>query len=543
MNTDAVGRAISEKDWLKLRKDALDQTEVLSALGGPDEILIGYQKRLLNSTSKHDVTVVPKSRRTGATWTIGADAIMTASAQRQAGGMDVFYIGYNLDMAREFIDVCAMWGRAFEGIAHEVDEFIFEEDHDKAVKAFRIRLDSGFEIVALPSRPRSLRGKQGYVILDEAAFHDDLEGMMKAALALLVWGGKLCVISTHDGEMNYFNQLVSEVRAGRLPYNLVEFDFDDALRDGLYERICQVKGEEYTLAGEAAWRAKIIAFYGDDADEELFCIPSIGSGVYFPRSLIEKQMLSDIPVLRWTPPADDFTTWTKRERKSYMADWIAEHVDPLLAKLDPTQRHALGQDYAYAMDLSVLWLLAVTQMMHRKTPFIVEMRRMPYDQQKQLFFHVGKRLPRFTGGAIDANGSGQALAQECMQEFGQRRIHEVMISREWYRTNSPRLKASIEDAEFWMPKDDDVLTDFRMVKQVDGVPMVPRQRTKSKADGQKRHGDTFVAALLAHAASDIEPREYDGYMGASSQGSENDDGVDDKEALHGGAYSRTDGMH
>ena len=28
-------------------------------------------------------------------------------------------------------------------------------------------------------RPRSLRGKQGYVIVDEAAFHDDLAELLR----------------------------------------------------------------------------------------------------------------------------------------------------------------------------------------------------------------------------------------------------------------------------------------------------------------------------------------------------------------------------
>lgn len=543
MQTENVGRAIKSDEWLALRREALDKSEVLASLGGPHEILLGYQRRLLNSTSKHDVTVVPKSRRTGATWAIGADAIMTSGASKSAGGMDTFYIGYNLEMAREFIDVCAMWGGALEGVALEVNEFIFEEDKDHAVKAFRIRLDSGFEIVALPSRPRSLRGKQGYVIIDEAAFHDDLPGMMKAALALLIWGGKVCIVSTHDGEMNPFNQLVNDVRAGRLPYNLVEFDFDDALRDGLYRRICVVKGEEYTLADEAAWRAKTIAFYSDDADEELFCIPSIGSGIYLTRTLIEKQMREGVPVLRWSPPADDFTEWPKRKRKSYMRDWIEEHVDPLLAKLDPDLRHALGQDYAYAQDLSVLWLLAVTRLLKRETPFIIEMRRMPFEQQKQLFFYIAKKLPRFTGGKIDATGSGHALAQVCMQEFGARRIEEVNISREWYRTNVPRVKAALEDSDLWIPKDDDVLTDFRLVKLIDGVPMVQKVRTKDSKDGKKRHGDTFVASVLAYAATDIEPREYDGYMSASTERAESDDDDDDGGALAGGSFSRTDGLH
>ena len=96
-----------------------------------------------------------------------------------------------------------------------MEEFLFDDgDPDKQIKAFRIKFACGFQIIALPSRPRSLRGMQGFVIIDEAAFHEDLKELMKAAIALLIWGGRVLVISTHNGEDNYFNQLVKEARAG-----------------------------------------------------------------------------------------------------------------------------------------------------------------------------------------------------------------------------------------------------------------------------------------------------------------------------------------
>ena len=99
------GRAISEIDWAKLRADA-DPNET-------SDILLRYQRRLLETTALHQVTICEKSRRTGMTWAAAADAVLTASAAREAGGMDVFYMGYNLDMAREFIDTCAEWAELF----------------------------------------------------------------------------------------------------------------------------------------------------------------------------------------------------------------------------------------------------------------------------------------------------------------------------------------------------------------------------------------------------------------------------------------------
>ena len=39
------------------------------------------------------------------------------------------------------------------------------KDEDKDITVYKIRFDSGFEIWGLPSVPRSLRSKQGHVVI------------------------------------------------------------------------------------------------------------------------------------------------------------------------------------------------------------------------------------------------------------------------------------------------------------------------------------------------------------------------------------------
>lgn len=63
---------------------------------------------------------------------------------------------------------------------------------------FVVYFDSGFKVQALSSNPSNLRGMQGTVIIDEAAFHDRLAEVLKAALALTMWGAKVRLISTHN---------------------------------------------------------------------------------------------------------------------------------------------------------------------------------------------------------------------------------------------------------------------------------------------------------------------------------------------------------
>ncbi|UFZ05498.1 terminase family protein [Bradyrhizobium ontarionense] len=513
-------RLISDAEWAATRRAGLLASAQLARdAGGIEGVLLDYQKELLASTSHHAVTLCEKSRRIGATWGIASDAALTAAAVKSAGGMDVFYIGYNKEMAREFIDVCAMWAKSFSEAASEVQEFVFDDgEPDSSIQAFRIRFASGFEIIALPSRPRSLRGMQGFVILDEAAFHDDLDAMMKAALALLMWGGRVLVISTHLGVANAFNRLIEDARAGRKPYHVERYTFDDALRAGLYQRICLVTGKEWSPEAEATWRAEIIASYGDDADEELFCIPSQGGGVYLARALIEARMIVDGPVLRLSRPAE-FTFQTKEYREADILAWCKKQLDPVLKKLDGDRQHGFGQDFARNCDLSVLAPIEIGKTLKRTVPFWIEMSNIPFEQQRQVLFYMCDRLPRFIGGKMDASGNGAYLAEVAAQRYGPMRIEQVKMSAEWYLENFPPLKSAFEDGTILLPMDADGADDLALVQTIRGIPRVPDIRTKG-ADGKKRHGDVAIALVLAYAQTRAQLVEF-GYRSPNSRDANN----------------------
>lgn len=163
----------------------------------PDEVLLPYQKIWIADESP--LKIAEKSRRTGITWAEAADATLTASRAKAAGGGHHFYVGSNKEMAREFIDAVAMWAKAFNKAAGEIQEEVFTDDEDKAILTFVVYFASGFKVQALSSNPSNLRGMQGNVTIDEAAFHDRLAEVLKAALALTMWGAKVRLISTHNG--------------------------------------------------------------------------------------------------------------------------------------------------------------------------------------------------------------------------------------------------------------------------------------------------------------------------------------------------------
>jgi Mu-like prophage FluMu protein gp28 len=465
------------------------------------DVFLQYQKEWCADQSQ--VKIGEKSRRIGLTWCEAGDDVLLA-ATSGLSGMDVFYVGYNQEMAREYIDTCAGWAKFYGKAATEVEETIVK-DEDKDILTFRIRFDSGHEILALSSSPSNLRGRQGRVVIDEAAFHPNLEELVKAAMALLMWGGDVRIISTHDGENNYFNQLVEDTRAGKLPYSLHRITLDDALADGLYQRICLIRGIDWSEEAEAVWKEKLIKLYGTGADEELYCIPSKGGGTYLIRTVIEACMDPTIPILRWEPPAAGFVDWDDDQRHREMRDWLVGNLQPIMDML-PIKPSWFGEDFGRSIDLTVIWPLQEALGLTYHTPFVFELRDCPFSQQEQALFFLGDRLPRFSGGALDANGNGSFLAERARQHWSPDVIEQSFLRDAWCLDAWPKTKAYMEDKSIIIPKDDLILDDFRAVKKVRGVPRVPRHDRTEHKDGGKRHGDAAVAAALAvYAANTFEP--------------------------------------
>lgn len=455
-------------------------------------VLLPYQQRWV--ADEHPVKICEKSRRTGFSWGTAAECALLAARR---DGMDCWYVGYNREMAEEFIRDSADWARHFGKAAAAIEEVLIEDEKEQ-ILTFVIRFDSGYRITALSSRPTNLRGKQGYVVLDEFAFHDKKRELLKAAIALLMWGGRVAIISTHDGVDNEFNTLLSEIRAGKKPYSLHRVTLDDAMREGLFRRICLRTGRAWSEVAEEKWRAELVDFYGDAAEEELFCVPRQSGGAYLPRALVEARMI-DAPVLRFSV-AEDFAQRSDDYRASFVDEWCREHLLPLLEALPKDLRHAFGEDFGRTGDLTVIAPITLGQTLVRRVPFLVELRRMPFRQQEQILFFIVDRLPRLAAGALDARGNGQFLAEVSAQRYGASRVQQVMLSDKWYLENMPPFKAALEDALFEVPRDEDVLSDMRALQVVGGVPKLVDAKRKG-SDGGQRHGDAAIALVLAHAAS------------------------------------------
>ncbi|XPV77674.1 MAG: hypothetical protein ACNI27_07085 [Desulfovibrio sp.] len=456
--------------------------------------LLPYQKRWNND--KSEVKFWEKSRRIGASFGDAAESALVASLGEEDGGMSTYYLSYNKDMTKQYVADTALWAKKYDLAASEAEEIVIQKE-DEDITIYQVRFASGFVVQGLSSNPSNLRSKKGRVRIDEGAFVDNLKELLKSAIALTMWGGDVAVISTHNGEDNYFNQCIQDIRAGKLNYSLHRTTLNDALGEGLYQTICKCKKIEWSEEAEQTWREKLYEHYGDDSDEELDCIPSKSSGSYLTRNIIENCMNPEIPVVEWVPPAADFVDWPKRQAEAETEDWCEEHLLPHLEVL-PELPHFFGFDFGRTGDLSVLTPVTRREDLSVAVPFMLEMRNAPFRTQEQILFYIVDRLPQMSGGDLDARGNGQQLAEAARQRYGPDLIEEVMLSQTWYRENMPRLKTHLEDRTISIPNNSNVLDDLRGLKVVKGIAKPPEKSTQGE-NGQ-RHCDSAVSLALAVSA-------------------------------------------
>lgn len=434
------------------------------------ELLLPYQQAANRSLwTGVSLLAIEKSRRIGLTWGLASHAVLRAASKASDGGMNAWYMGYDQEMAREFVDVCAMWARVLGMAASEVDEEILS-DGEKDVGAFRIRFASGHKIVALPSVPRALRGKQGLVILDEAAFHKDLAEVIKAALALLMWGGQVVVVSTHDGVDNPFNLLLDEIRGGRRKGEVMTITFDDALEAGLYERIAMVaaaKGRPLE-AGKAEWVGDIRDTYGDDAEEELDCIPKAGSG-----SLIKPEDLA-----------------------------ACEHREAGRGELYGGGLFYIGRDVARRRDGQIIWgFEAVGDVLWLRDRW--EEVGKSFLEQDEAFDGMF-RDRRVVQAGIDQTGMGEKVVEDAQRRHGSYRVQGFLLTGPTRLDLGVSLATRFERGLIRIPPDPVIRSDLRAIKRAPtaggGVRLVNDDTT---------HADRFWAAGIASRLADLPPGEYD----------------------------------
>ena len=422
--------------------------------------LLPYQERWVADSA--GLKVIEKARRIGLSWAEAYDAVLHAGVE---DGGNVYYQSYSKEMTRSFIDDCAEWAADLQLGAEAVGETLIR-DGDRDVQAFRIGLDSGKEIVAMTSAPRAFRskGRPGDLgIVDEAAFVDDLAEVLKAALAFRVWGGRLHVMSTHNGEANPFASLVRDVREGVQPGSIHRVTFSEAIGDGLYRRICQVTGESWTPEAEAAWEVDIRAEYGAHAGEELDCTPASGTGAWLSWALIRA--------------AEDAAA----------GDPAGYAGGPVYIGNDIARRHDLWVAVVMELVGDVLWVRE-----------LIVRQGIPFREQREIISELNSRY-RPVRIAVDQTGMGEAQVELLKDDLGELLVEGVLLTAPRRLSLATAWREALEDGRARIPTDADLRRDLHAIRTEIGPTGNPRLLAdRGDTDG---HADRFWACCLAAAAA------------------------------------------
>lgn len=492
-------------------------------------VLLPYQQAWVSDSSP--VKVCVKSRRIGISWAVACEAVFLASRKRDQKGMDVWYLSQSERDAKEFIRDCATWARVVDlwmskkGSSAKTTATrpykcrVLADDGKSSVQATRIKFTSGHRITILPGKnPDVLRGKQGYVIFDEAALLD-IDACLRAAEALTMSlkEGRIAFISTQRGEGNGFNkklvQAIKEKRKEVRGYKLHEYRLRDAIEQGYYQRWCAMRRRPYSKAREEQFFEACMAKVG--AAQEFDCVPARDGEQYLPRDLLEKSQRAwaardhGAPVIRCERPAGWEVRGTEEARVADIDSWCRISLKPALERLVSWEHHDLGWDFGRSAkgDLSVCAIMARRDDKERRkqirsVPFTVELSGVPFKQQAQIFDFIASNVPHFGAGKIDATGNGSYLGEHARQKWGTK-IEAIQFgagARRWFETWMPQYKSALQAEELELPDYSDLTIDHEQFALDDSVPVLPKKRTKGE-HGEQRHGDAALACVLAFAAS------------------------------------------
>lgn len=418
--------------------------------------LLGYQRRWVNDHAQ--VKVCSKGRRIGITFAEASDNVLHAAEGRG----NIYYQNPSKELTKEYIETCQDWAASFEEIVDSIDEQIVEED-GREKTLYTMRFASGKRISAITSSASQFRGKgkPGDIgIIDEAAFHRDLAALLKAALAFTIWGGKVRIISTHNGADNPFNILCEDARTGRKPYSFHQTTFDEALADGLAKRICDVTGRAWSPEAGRKWADGIRAIYKDNEDEELNCIPSTGAGAWIAGELLVAATDKGAGI------AGNYAggpVWIGNDIARRDHQWVAIAVEKI------------GR-VAWVREERVL-------------------KNAPFAQHDAAIAELisDYKVSRLV---MDQTGIGERSVEMMQNKYGKSRVEGLLMNPSLQLDIATAAREMFEEGLVRLPDDPTLRAEIRGIKKTTGPTGKPRLVTEHSADG---HSDRAWALFYALA--------------------------------------------
>ena len=419
--------------------------------------LFPYQKAWLQDKSRYKIW--EKSRRIGATYVQSLEDVKDCLEQPN---LPVWFSSADESAAHEYIEYCANWALMFNAVASAIATEVIDEK--QGINAYSIRFKNGSRIHAMSSNPKGFRSKGGKVVLDEFAWHKDQQALWTAARPVITWGHNLRILSTHNGKQSLFYRFLQDVDKGILPWSKHRVSIQDAVNQGLADRIT---GQKLNTKERRDWLEQLRReCHTEEAWLQEYCCEPIDESSAF---------LTLEMILACERPETEIILPTSELRSNIY----------------------IGFDVARRKDLSVIYiaeLLGETLI----TRNIVVLKNISFSKQKELLFNL-LRHSLVRRCCIDASGLGMNLAEDAQAMYGRYKVEAVTFTGPVKEELATDLRIRFEDRSILVPANEDLRNDLHSIKRVTTTAgNVRYDVSQTETDG---HADRFWAlALCCHAA-------------------------------------------
>lgn len=428
------------------------------------------QTKWVNDNSR--LKLLEKTRQGGFTWCTSYRAVRETG--RASNTLDTWVSSRDEGMAALFIADCRPWAGLFNIVGNDLGEREEEDGKGQKYKIFEYGFDHGPVIHSLSSSPDAQAGKRGRRIWDEFALNQHNRQLYAIGYPGITWGGTIEMISTHRGNMNFFNELVREIKEKGNPkkISLHTCTLEDILKEGflykLQERLQAINPEDDRLQMDEADYFNMVRTECPDEEtflQEYMCVPADDKAAFLEWDLIAAAEYNRLDV------------------------WEKLNLDECLGDL------YIGVDVGRRHDLTVIWILERIQGYYF-TRRVIELKNTRFTAQEEILWPlIAHRKTKRC--CIDATGLGMQLAERAQEKFSKYRVEAVNFSAPVKEELAYPVRALMEERAIKIPERREIRADLRGVKKETTASGNIRFTADTGPDG---HSDRFWAlALAVHA--------------------------------------------
>lgn len=435
----------------------------------PKAKFLPYQTDWILDQSR--LKAMEKSRQIGISWADSYETVRTIAPADHK--YDCWVSSRDEGQAALYLQDCVGWAKFLQHGAKDLGEKVYEDENGKAFKSFEMEMANKRKVHSLSSNPDAQAGKRGRRKLDEFALNPWQRKMYAIAYPGITWGGNLSMISTHRGNLTFFNELIREVKEKGNPkkMSLHTVTLKDALDQGFLYKL------QEKLSESAPEDERI------DMDED----------EYF--NMVRRECPDEETFLQefMCVPADDktaFLEWDLIASAEYLPHEIWEIV------LDDCVGDVyIGVDVGRRHDLTVIWVMEKI-MGYWFTRKIIELKNTRFSKQEEILWPlIGHRKTRRC--CIDSTGLGMQLAERAQEKYGIYKVEAVTFTPSVKEELAYPVRAVMEERAIKIPLTKEIRTDLRGVKKEHTASGNIRFTADTGPDG---HSDRFWAlALCIHA--------------------------------------------